>query len=360
MGKTENHQIIDVTKMVRTLWSKKKLFYKVWAITFVLSCIWILPQPRYYTCEVKLAPEMSGEDIGGGLSSIASSFGFNLGGMAGQDAIYPELYPELFESPEFIVGLYGIQVKTKEGDISTNYFTYIKKHQKSNILLVPFVVARRWVNSLFEAKDETPRGTGNGDINPFMMNRDDYALMEAIKGNISCSVDTKNSVITINVKDQDPLVCATMADSVKAHLQSFIIRYRTSKVGEDVRHYQQMRDSAGLAYDLAMEAYSRFCDAHKDIVLQSFQSERDKLENELAIKQTALSAMEAQLQSTKVKMQEKTPAFTTLKSAIVPVKPAGPKRMLFVLCMLFLATVIVVSYVLQDDLKKFIIISGNK
>lgn len=50
--------------------------------------------------------------------------------------------------------------------------------------------------------------------------------------------------------------------------------------------------------------------------------------------------MAAQLQSTKVKMQEKTPAFTTLKSAIVPVKPAGPKRMLFVAGMLFLATVV--------------------
>ena len=340
MESTEKQQVIDVTKMVRTLWSKKKLFYKVWAITFVLSCIWILPQPRYYTCEVKLAPEMSGEDIGGGLSSIASSFGFNLGGVGGQDALYPELYPDLFESPEFIVGLYGIQVKTKEGDVSTNYFTYIKKHQKSNILLAPFVVARRWVNSLFEAKDETPRGTGNGDINPFMMNRDDYDLMEAIKGNISCSVDKKTNVITINVTDQDPLICATMADSVKAHLQSFIIRYRTSKVGEDVKHYQQMRDSAEHEYDMAMEAYSRYCDAHKDIILQSFQSERDKLESELALKQSSLSAIEAQLQATKVKLQEKTPAFTTLQSAIVPVKPAGPKRMLFVIGMLILATTI--------------------
>ena len=333
MGKTENHQIIDVTKMVRTLWSKKKLFYKVWAITFVLSCIWILPQPRYYTCEVKLAPEMSGEDIGGGLSSIASSFGFNLGGVGGQDALYPELYPDLFESPEFIVGLYGIQVKTKEGDVSTNYFTYMKKHQKLNPLLIPYYQSKRWIRELFEGEDFTP-GTGNGDIDPFMMSRREYELMLAVMDNIKCAVDKKTNVITINVTDQDPLICATMADSVKAHLQSFIIRYRTSKVGEDVKHYQQMRDSAEHEYDMAMEAYSRYCDAHKDIILQSFQSERDKLESELALKQSSLSAIEAQLQATKVKLQEKTPAFTTLKSTTVPTKPAGPKRMIFVLMML--------------------------
>lgn len=349
MEATEKQQIIDLSKIWRILWSKKKLFYKVWIITFILSCILILPQPRYYTCEVKLAPEMNGEDIGGGLSSIASSFGFNLGGMGGQDAIYPELYPDLFESPEFIVGLYGIQVTTKQGDLSTNYFTYMKKHQKPNPLLIPYNRFMRWARGIFEEEDQTPRGTGNGDIDPFMMNREDYELMMTIMENIQCLVDKKTSVISIVVKDQDPLVCAMMADSVKTHLQSFIIRYRTSKVSEDVRHYQQMRDSAELEYDKAIEVYSRYCDAHKGIILQSFQSERDKLEGELALKQNSLSAIEAQLQATKVKLQEKTPAFTTLQSAIVPVKPAGPKRMLFVLGMVLLATFITSLYVARDE-----------
>ena len=127
-----DRQIIDLGRVFHTLWAKKKLFLKVWLVTFILSCIWILPQPRYYTSEVKLAPEMNGEDVGGGLSSIASSFGFNIGGIGGQDAIYPELYPDLFESPEFIVGLFDIKVTTKDGKLTTNYFDYMKNHQKEN------------------------------------------------------------------------------------------------------------------------------------------------------------------------------------------------------------------------------------
>ena len=203
----------------------------------------------------------------------------------------------------------------------------------------------------FEKEDETPRGQVASDINPFRMNRKDYKLMEDVMKKINCAVDKKNSVITITVKDQDPLVCATMADSVKKHLQDFIIRYRTSKAKEDVVHYQQMRDNAEHEYDMAMAAYSRFCDSHQNIILQSFQSERDKLENNLALKQNALTAMETQLQATKVKLQEKTPAFTTLKIATVPVKPAGPKRMLFVLGMLILASTIK-SYLI---IRKFIL-----
>ena len=330
--------IIDLSKIARTLWDKRRTFVKVWIVTFILSCIWIFPQPRFYTCTVKLAPEMSGEQSIGGFSSIASSFGINVGGATGQDAIYPELYPDLFENPEFIVGLYDIQVTTKDGDISTDYFTYMKNHQKKNMLTWPYYYVMGRIKALFTKEDKTPRATGAKGIDPFMMNRKDYDLMLSIMGHLSCTTDKKTDVISINVKDQDPLVCAIMADSVKQHLQKFIIQYRTSKAKEDVEHFQQMRDSAEIEYNIAMERNSHFCDSHKDVILQSYQSKQNKLETDLSLKQNSLTAMETQLQSSKLKLQEKTPSFTTLKSATVPVKPAGPKRMVFVIGMLFLST----------------------
>lgn len=342
---------LDLEKIIRTLRENKKKFYKLWIYTFVLSCIWIFPQPRYYTSSVALAPEMNGEDAGG-LSSIASSFGFNIGGMTGQDAIYPELYPELFGSPEFIVSLYGIQIKTMgkedEESIQTNYYTYIRKHQKKNWLTLPYYWLISQISNLISPKE--PSSDNIADINPSMMNYSDYMLMQAIMSNINCAVDKKNSVITISVTDQDPLVCTLMADSVKEHLQNFIIRYRTSKAKEDVAHYQLMRDSAEIEYNKAMEKYSLYCDSHMNTILQSYQSERDKLESDMMLKQNALAAMETQLQSTKVKLQEKTPAFTTLKSATVPIKPAGPKRMIFVIGMLILVTTVKGFLLIRKDI----------
>ena len=332
-------QIIDLSKIAHTLWDKRRTFVKIWIVTFILSCIWILPQPRYYTCEVKLAPEVNGDGGIGGFAGLLSSFGINVGGSDGQDAIYPELYPELFKSPEFIVNLYGIHVRTKEGDISTDYFTYMKEHQKKNKLTWPYNYVKGRIKALFAAEDKTPRADGAKGINPFMMNRKDYDLMLSIMGHINCSVDKKNFVISINVQDQDPLVCAIMADSVKQHLQDFIIQYRTSKAIEDIAHYQQLRDSAEIEYNYVMERYSRYCDTHRDIILQSYQSKQNKLENEMSLKQNSLGVLETQLTEAKVRLQEKTPAFTTLKSATVPVKPAGPKRVIFVIGMLFLVTI---------------------
>ena len=83
-------------------------------------------------------------------------------------------------------------------------------------------------------------------------------------------------------------------------------------------------------------------------------SERDALENDMQMKYQTYQAMSTQLEAAKAKVQEKTPAFTVLQGASVPVKPSHPKRMIFVLGMLILATMGTVMYILRDELKKAI------
>ena len=154
----------------------------------------------------------------------------------------------------------------------------------------------------------------------------------------------------IIVRDQDPLVCATIADSVKAHLQDFIIRYRTSKARQDCAYYQHLTDSAKLEYEEALAVYTAYSDSHKDVILQAYISERDKLENDMSMKFNTYNAMNTQLQAMRAKVQEHTPAFTTLKSATVPIKPSGPKRMIFVFGMLLLATFITSLYLARKEI----------
>ena len=59
-------------------------------------------------------------------------------------------------------------------------------------------------------------------------------------------------------------------------------------------------------------------------------------------------AMVTQEQAAKAKVQERTPAFTVVKGAAVPIKAAKPKRMLFVLGMCFLAIIILGIYSIRD------------
>lgn len=350
MNDNNNKDVIDLGKIVKILLAKRKIFFYVWPIVFVLSCIWILPQPRYYTCSVSLAPEAGGENVAGGLSSIASNFGINLGSN-GTDALYPLLYPELMESNEFIVSLLDIKVRTEDGSINTDYYTYLTKYKKKNWLTQPFIKLKSSISNLFSSKPKSGP-TKDKKLNPFMLSEFDYNLVDDIKKSITCSVDKKTEVISITVKDQDRLVSAILTDSVRQHLQDFIINYRTSKARLDVNHYKQLADSAKIEYEESVAAYSAYCDSNRDIILQSSVSKRDKLESDMQLKYNTYTAICTQLEAMKAKVQEKTPTFTTLQSATVPIKPAGPKRMIFVIGMLIFATFITSLYIAKAEIFK--------
>lgn len=352
----KKNDVIDLREIVGLLFQRKKLFVIVSVITFVVSSILIVLVPRTYTCTVKLAPEVEGVSGGGTLSSIASSFGFDLSDMESSDAIFPLLYPELFESNDFIVELFDIKVKSLEGDINTTYYDYLDKYQKQAVWKMPYTWLMNKINNLLSPSVDLTNNQGSANVSSsksFMLSRRQMGIVENIKNSIVCSIDKKTNVISITVTDQDPLISASVADSVRLKLQQFIIDYRTRKARVDVDHYQSLLDAAKKEYDEAIALYSEYSDTHKDVILQAYISERDRLENDMSVKYQTYTAIKTQLEGAKAKYQEKIPAFTVLQGATVPIKATGPKRMIFVIGMVFLAIIATSIYVLKGKIIDF-------
>lgn len=339
----EEESSIDFGKIFKDLLKHKTLYYKVLPVAFILAAIYALSLPNYYSCQVKLAPELgAGAKTGGSLASLASSFGVNLGGaQQGADAINPTLYPDLMNSVDFKTSLFEVVVKRKDDQKTFTYYDYMENEQK-----LPWWSAA--MRGLFGKKESESK-----TINPFELTKDQTAIVKAINKNVSCDVDKKTFVITINVTDQDPLICATLADSVKTRLQKFITDYRTSKARVDLEYNQKLYGEARAKYEQARDAYARFSDSHRDVSSQSAQTKLADLQNEMNLQQQIYQQVVAQLQQAEMKVQQETPAFTTLQSATVPVLKAGPKRAQMCLIFLFLAFLGTTAWILykEDDLK---------
>lgn len=335
-------EVIDLRLIIRKIWANKRLFYKVLPIVFVLSCIYTLSIPRFYTSEVKLAPELDNSGTAGALSSIASSFGFDLGEMQTSDAITPLLYPDLMEDNGFVAGMFNIQVKSKDGQINTNYHDYLKKFQKRPWWNYP----TDWVKRLFKKK----KSPGGGQFDPYQLSKDDAGIAEAIRNKIAIKIDKKTGVITINAEAQDPLICKTLADSVKERLQVFITNYRTNKARTDFEYYKKLTLEAKREYEKTRQMYGSMSDANSKVVLRSVELKLEDMENDMQLKFNAYTTLSTQLEASKAKVQERTPAFTVIKGAAVPVKHSGPKRMLIVLGMLILATMATAFWMVKEDL----------
>lgn len=329
----------------------KKLYYKVLGITFIVSAVIMLSIPNYYKCTVKLAPEIPGGNKGtSGLASLASSFGFNLGGTSsGADAIMPNLYPDLMNSVAFRASLFPVKVQQEDGDTAMTYYDYLENYQRMPWWSAGMKVVGSGifyvVSSLFGQEIEPEEDK----VNPFRLTKDQMKIVEKMEERVYCDVDIKTFVITIDVTDQDPLIAATMADSVQTHLQEFITDYRTSKARVDLAYNQKLFKEAQERYEKARLKSVAYSDANRHAIFAEKQSEITKLENEMQLQYQAYSQVAAQLRMAEAKVQEDTPAFTTLLPATVPVKKTGPKRSRNVLILLILALLAVTSYIFHKE-----------
>lgn len=346
MNNEQNKEgIIDLREVWEKIAKRKKWYFIAWPITFALSTFIIFCVPRTYSTTTVLAPEMNIPTSGGSLSDIASSFGIDLGNRTSTDAIYPSLYPDLMDDNGFIYSLFNIRVKSADGVIDTTLYAYKRYFTKS-----PW-----WSVAMYKLKGLLPKpkevqGKANGKdaFNPYHLSKEDDAIMGAIRQNIGISVDKKNDVITISTEAQDPLICKTIADSVRQRLQEFITNYRTKKARNDVDYYAKLTADAKADYERIRQTYSSYADANMDVILESYKSKTEDLENDMQLKYNTYTSLQTQLQAARAKLRENTPAFTLLKGADVPTKPTGPKRMIFILGMMVMVTIVITIISAKD------------
>ena len=109
-----------------------------------------------------------------------------------------------------------------------------------------------------------------------------------------------------------------MADSVKVHLQNYITEYKTKKARYDLEFTEKLYKDAKRKYERARQLYADYMDSNHDVVLENVRQKQTDLENEMQLLYNNYNAISTQLLAAKVRVQEVTPAFTTLQSATVP------------------------------------------
>lgn len=325
MSMEENKQSkeLDITALVTKVLKEWKALLRFMTVAAILGLIVALSTPREYTSEVVLAPELSSGGIGmaGSLADIASSFGVDLEKKSSIDAIYPELYPDIFSSTDFILNLFDVPVRLKDDPNTRTYLKHLLKDTKKPFWDYPKI----WVSSLLK-KQEKP-GKGKSQKDPYRLSEIDSKLCEKIGKAMICLIDKKTSEITISFTDQDPMVAAIMADTLQHRLQNYITEYRTKKARTDYEYYTRMTAKSKQLYEKAQRNYATFSDANSDLLLQSYRAKGDQLENEMQLQYNVYNQMSVQMKAAEAKIQERTPAFTVIQNAFMPIKPSNHRSM---------------------------------
>lgn len=322
---------------IKTLWKhikafKKRIFLNCVAAG-VVAVVVGYSIPKEYSSGVELAAELQDQKmLGGGAASLASLAGIDLN--RGNDAIGPNLYPNVMSSNEFLVKLLYTPVETVDGTFKGTYMDYLRTQQRVPWWSYPMQGLKKLKASLL-SKKKTVKAEGDS-IDPTRLSEDELLLVNAAKMLVQCSIDDEFGTISIWARSQDPLVAKMLVDAATVELQNFITKYRTSKACNDLAYYQQLERKAHDEYIAAQEQHAYFCDTHLDLTSQKFIAERERLSNSMELAYSAYSKTQQQVQLAQAKVQEKTPAFTVIQAAAVPIVPDSPRKVLILFAFMFL------------------------
>lgn len=327
----DNEITIDWASLIRKLLKHKKFIASITIVSGILGCVVALTSARIYTVKVTLAPEVSGTSRAGtSLKSLTSLLGVgNLALNTSNDALNITLFPEISSSTSFLAGLFDVKVNpyvspkdqeegTKPAEQVRLYDFVLGKHKPKSAFAL-------WKENLFK-KDGEEGQVNEVDSSGSYFNKEQTRVIKALRRIIFTDVDKKTGVTNVRVTMNDPKVAQELADTVCQRLQNFVSNYRIQKVYQDYLYYKKMSDEAKLAMVNAQNAYAASVDYDRSVILQSVNSEKQRLQQEAMLAQEIYVQMKQQEEMAKAKIQQERPVFAVIQPAVQPLSPSNSRK----------------------------------
>ena len=317
---------IDWQNLLSKAWRGKKFIITVTVVFMFLGLISALTMTRIYTSKVTLVPEL-GKSTSSSLSSLSSMLG--LGGMtmgSSADAYHVTVYPEVVASTPFVAKMFDMRVTDPKKGIDTTLIGYLTRERFSIGSVIGYVT--KPIFSLFSNKEEETKGN---ELNLFHLTKEQDRIVKTMNKAIQVDVDKKTGETTIQVTMDNPVIAATVADTVCKHLREYIVEYRTRKAREDLENYKKIADESYQRYLKASKAYAYYQDHNRGLILNAVISEGSRLSNELQIASQLYQQMKLQAEMARGKVIDEKPVFAIIQPATVPLLPQNSRAKVLII-----------------------------
>ena len=346
---------IDIMEYVVKLWKKRSMIIKWCCVGAVIGLVVGFSIPKTYKTGAVLAPETE-QKMGSGVSSIASMMGVNLNNSV--DAISVEMFPDVVHSTPFIVELFDLPVtfERKDSVITTTLVEYMKEYQKSPwwsaVMAFPFKVLGWCIDLVTPNKEEEE--SKDFVLDPTNLPRSERGIVNFFANNITINIDKKTNKTKMSLHMQDPLVVATVMDAVTDNLKDYMSHYRTSKARQDVENLTVICEQRKADYYKAQQNYAKYIDANKNVILQSANAERERLQQEMNLAYQVYSQVATQLEGARIQAEQAKPVFAIIDPVTVPIRKSAPSKAKLLVIFTFLAGCCAAGWVLfgEDYIKK--------
>ena len=306
---------------IKRLWKHK---YKFVALNFIVAiitiCYLLIFVPPYYISKINIMPDYGSKTSSlGGLSSLASLAGFNIG-----ESTPAEVYDYLINNSETILEpIITANYETKKYLDSVNLFQYFKIDKDKSL---PSNLQQR--AKLLDALD-------------------------LLKSKITTNIGQFTKILTITVKMPESKLSADVANKMVASLDNYIKTKRKSYAIEQRKYLEKRLNQVKDSLTYSENSLKDFKEQNR-IIGQSpeLSLKQSRLLRGIEILNTVYIELSKQLELAKIEEVKDTPVINTEEPAYDSVYKAGPsRRTAFILIMLFSLFISTSYYVFSPDIR---------
>lgn len=288
------------------LFSKWKLILLSGLIGALLGLGYSFTKKPKYTATLSFALEDKSSGGATGLSSIASSFGLNIGGGEG-GAFAGDNIIELMKS-RFLIEktlLTKVILNKKEDYIVNRFIVYNKldKEWAKNPELAKLKFDSNKRENYSRAKDSVL-----GNINNIIATN----YLEVSKK------DKKLSIISVNVSSEDELFAKIFCENLVKNVTDFYIETKVGKSRKNVQLLESRVDSVKRELDQAMYGRASFADQNMALIRQSAAVPKLKQEMRVQMLGTMYGELVKNLELSKLALMRDEPLIQIIDNPILP------------------------------------------
>ena len=153
--------------------------------------------------------------------------------------------------------------------------------------------------------------------------------IELIADNIEYNVNGRQSTLTVQFTDRDPLVAYQMLDSCIAHLQDIITISRNKMAQAAMQNAERERERAAAKYHEAEKNYNAYAESHQDLEMSQYRQDMISLQNEVELAYKHYQEVTGQYTRQLYLKQRAYCSFAVVKANTVPIKDTRNFALIF-------------------------------
>lgn len=328
-SRVERTSINDIAGI---LWAGRKSYIKWGMAGLIIGLVICFSIPKEYSVKIILASEnnkpatlMDKDNLL--LAAFSSS-------IASEDAYNEDVYPLLLNSIPFLYDLLDESVDAGVGGNKTKVRDVLKSEKNS------------WWNieSLFRhlfSVSEDNTFHLKGDV-PSQYTEEEIELIENLRKKIQWVSIESTGGIQLEVRTQDPLATAQLAEVVRRKFELYIHHYRLQKSKHKLEFAQEQETIAKEQWYTLQDSLGRYRDTHQMIATSQAGITLRRLSQEVNVAYDTYQSAILDRLSAETDFYYAHPVFATVSPSVVPVKGTSPRKLVILSYTIFFSIFIAI------------------